>query len=336
MGAYDAISQFYNQSKIDSANAINSQYAPQLADTQTQMDNLPKEYDPLRSAAVVNNALETKRIDEKMAGGGLTNSGTNLTYQTAQSGAYQGQLGGINLKQEADKQNYISRMNTLKGNQAAAISNSNANIGQAQAKSINDYNIEIAKEQAATQAAYIKAQNDWNIANINSNNKAVADQNATNLNDAKSYGVSVKNQYSPKVQGDNNVWTTQPQDINATIADIINAANQNRKDKNWINAAMQSAGVYSQYLKDTTGKAAQTVVNTQQAKVAADTQAKQAQTQHADDILAAREFMVYANTNWKNSGDRDRQRLAYLNRPDVKSALTPADITNFKKWYGLK
>jgi hypothetical protein len=198
----DAISQFWNQSKIDSTNAINSQYQPQIADTQTQMDNLPKEYDPLRSAAVVNNALETKRIDEKMAGTGNTNSGTNLTYQTAQSGAYQGQMGGINLKQEADKQNYISRMNTLKGNQAAAISNSNSTIGQAQAKEINNYNIAQVKANTPSVSSVTAANNKIATDNYNSvvdsiKNGAVTYVDTPNLN---AQGQTIQKQVIDPIQ----------------------------------------------------------------------------------------------------------------------------------------
>ena len=63
--------------------AIDTVYAPGLADMEFQKSQIPGEFNVYRNAADLQARVDAQTLNERMANMGLTSSGTNLTAQTA-------------------------------------------------------------------------------------------------------------------------------------------------------------------------------------------------------------------------------------------------------------
>ena len=161
------------QQALDLANQLNqgvdTAYSAGLANMQQQKALLPQEYNPYRDSARLQNRLDTKTLNEQMANIGLTQSGTNLTAQTALKTSNQKTMNSINSAEQKALRELTAQINQYIGERDAAKQTNLANsMGRAQ-DTINQYksSYSLNEQNQTYQQANLALENDFRIQNAN-------------------------------------------------------------------------------------------------------------------------------------------------------------------------
>lgn len=141
--------------------------APQIANIQGQIADVPNVFNPYRNAAEVQSRIDAKTLAEQMANTGLTRSGTNLTAQTALQTTKQNTLNTINQKEMAAKKDLVAQLNAYIAQRDATKQQNLATAQQQAYQNVSDYTRTTSLAEINQQYAQENARinNEYNMAN---------------------------------------------------------------------------------------------------------------------------------------------------------------------------